>query len=530
MQHVVIFLLATGGESRLSPERRGSYVGGVASRARTPWYGRLSLLASAAAALARKARADFHYGLLVVVCATVPARAQTSSIDDFVVEQMGVSSVPGLAYAVVDTGEIASGEFGEILLGSGRRILPDTPFVIGSISKSFTAVAVVQLARAHTIDLDTSISQHLEAFKDSPGSSITLRQLLSHTSGYSTLQGNDKLVAASRTPGALLRQVQRIAEWAPADEPGTRWVYSNANYYVLGALIEVLSGQDYASYIEENVLEPIGMLHSFVADGEIRGGMAVGHTPWFGMKRPVQEGRTDRLSAPVGGVIATASDVARYLAVMMNGEDDLISAKSKAEMMRPASAASPFYGLGWYIDADSGTVSHTGLTPGIETLAIMLPAKQVGAVVFINAGSGMGFGENANIFHGIRTLALGMQDMSQVGGRWGRRALFALFALLPLLFVVGIAQAWLGRTRLRAKSGLFGAFSLWFPLLMTLALAWISVGLIPRLFGVSMATFWRHSPDLALSLIATAATGVAWAMLRLGVAYSEKRTAHARRS
>ncbi len=468
-------------------------------------------------------RVKWFVALILVSFATIlHANSPMISIDDFISSEMPTSGAPGLAYAILDDGEIHSGERGEVLLGSGRAIAPDTPFVIGSISKSFTALAVMQLVESGQIDLDSEVSTYLKAFSDSPGKTVTIRQLLSHTSGYSTLQGNDNLIEPSQSEDGLALQVQRIAQWTPAYQSDTRWAYSNANYYILGALIEEMSGQDYADYIEANILKPLGMENSFVADGEQYEIIARGHTPWFGMKRPVKGTKTHSMSAPVGGVIASASDVAKYLAMMMNGKDDIISAKSKAEMIRPASNASPFYGLGWSVNPNDGSVSHTGLTPGVETLAIMRPLERKGAVILVNSGSGMGFGESADLFNGITAIAFGLDHKKTGdGGRWSRKSLFLLFVFLPLFFLIGMVQALFFRRKLRAKSGLFGAFSLWFPLVMTIALAWTSVYLIPKLFGVSIQTLRLFSPDLALALMATAVAGVIWAVFRLAVFYSD---------
>ena len=452
-------------------------------------------------------------GFVTSVFASVPS----ARLDEFIATEMPKAGAPGLAYAVTENGEISSDAQGEILIGSGREVSPETPFVIGSISKSFTALAVMQLVEAGQVDLNAGISQYLPVFSDRPSGAITIRQLLSHTSGYSTFQGNDRDHDGAGSAGALSRHVERIAQWTPAYTPETRWDYSNANYYVLGALIEAVSGRGYASYIESEILEPAGMAHSFVADGESHD-IAAGHLPWFGAKRPAEQGGTDALSAPVGGVIASAGDIALYMTMMMNGEDDIISAESKAQMMRPASSASPFYGFGWYIDAANGTVSHAGTTPGVETLAVMVPAERKGVVVLVNAGSGMGFGENGNLISGISTIALG-EDYAGDSGRWSRMALFGMFVLMPVVFGIGIFQAVFGREKLRAKSGMFGAFSMWFPLLITIALAWTCVWLLPSLFGVSMGTLRVYSPDLALCLVASAAAGVTWALVRLGVHY-----------
>lgn len=463
--------------------------------------------------------------LLVLGLATASqASPPSGSLDDFITTQMKISGAPGLAYAVVENGEVYSDARGEILKGSGRSVTPDTPFLLGSISKSFTAMAVMTLAEAGKVELDAPVSRYLDMFADRPVGAITIRQLLSHTSGYSTRQGNDAHTDRTLSEDALSRQVARIAQWSPAYEPGARWAYSNANYQILGAVIEAVSGQGYASYIETEILEPVGMKDSFVADGERHDTMARGHKPWFGGKRAMKASRTQRVIAPAGGVIASANDLARYLAVMMNGEDDIINAESKAAMMSPANGASPYYGFGWSLDPENGTVFHTGTNPGVETLALFLPAERKGAVVLVNSGSGFGFGENAGLLTGVSARALGL-DYAGDKGIWSRKALFLTFLLLPPFFIFSMIRAWLHRDRLRAKSGLFGLFSLWFPLLMMIALAWTALYLIPALFGVSIGKLRLFQPDLALMMIAAAATGILLAVFRLGVAYTGKSAA-----
>lgn len=459
--------------------------------------------------------------IALAIGTAVQAGVPSGSIDDCIATEMLSSGVPGLAYAVVDHGQIHSDARGEVLIGSGRKVTPETPFLLGSITKSFTAVAVMQLVEAGKVALDSGIARYLPVFSDRPSGAITVRQLLSHTSGYSTLQGNATHAHATGSGDELARQVERIAQWTPAHEPGARWEYSNANYQILGALIETVSGQKYADYIETEILEPIGMDDSFVADGRRHAVMATGHRPWFGTKRPLRANRTDRVTAPAGGVIASARDVARYLAIMMNGEDDIISAQDKASMLHPAGAASPFYGFGWFVDTTQGTVFHSGSSPGVETLATMVPAEQKGVVVLVNAGSGIGFGETAELRNGITARALGLAYTGE-GSRWQQKSVFVALVLLPLAFVLSMIWAWLHRDALRAKSGPFGLFSLWFPLVTTLAIAWSLFFLIPPLSGVSLGTLRLFQPDLVLTMVATAATGVTWAVFRLGVAYSGK--------
>ena len=440
----------------------------------------------------------------------------TPSTDAVVLSLWRHSSAPGVAYAYIENNEIGAGAHGEVLIGSGEQVTADTPFPLGSISKSFTALATIQRVEAGQIRLDDAINTYLPAFADGPGETITLRQLLSHTSGYSTLQGNENRLSPDMGDDVLQRQVERIASWQPANPPGQSWAYSNANYLILGAVIETVTGRSYAEYIETEILDPLGMSRSFVADGSTRPEMVAAHLPWFGGRWAVSGRETDRLNAPAGGVIASARDVARYLDMMMNQQDDLISAEHKALMMRPASEVAPFYGLGWYVDTTNQTVSHTGLIPGIETLAIMRPAERQAAVVLVNASGGLGFGETVDLRYAVALRGVGM-DYSPGGGVWGRKILTLTFWLLPILFVCGIAIAWFKRAGLRAKAGLAGQLSLWFPLVISLALAWVCLALLPSLFGVSIATLSRYQPDWTIGLWASAASGLLWAVLRLAV-------------
>ena len=454
----------------------------------------------------------------------LPASMPSGSIDDFIDGAMPASGVPGLAYAVVVDGEITSvGARGVLRIGGDTEVTPDTPFVIGSISKSFTALAVMQLVEAGKIDLDTEVSHYLDGFSSRPAGVITIRQLLSHTSGFSTLQGNASRPDATGEKDELARAVDRLAEVTPAHEPGQEWDYSNANYYILGRLIEVVSGQEYQAYVATNILEPVGMDHSFVADGEIHESMATGHRPWFCTRLPFPENTTDRATAPVGGIIASANDLARYLQMMMNGEDDVLSAEGKALMMLPASEVSPSYGFGWFVDSDTGAVWHDGISPGVETLATMVPAEKKGAIVLVNGGSGMGFGETGHLRIGISDGALGLNyDVDRFG--WSRKALFIGLVILPIIYLLSMIWAWLRRAKVRAKStsGFPGLFSLWFPLLTTLVAAWVLLGLVPSLLGTPLGTLSLFAPDYLLTLVATAVTGVLWAVFRLGVAYSGK--------
>ncbi|MDN4477316.1 serine hydrolase domain-containing protein [Demequina sp. SYSU T00039] len=476
--------------------------------------------------------------LATVGGAGVPAAADTAdsdtigstAIEDIVAAELPASLAPGVSYAVVRGGELAeSGGQGVARKGTDTPVTADTPFLIGSISKSFTALAVMQLVEAGDVDLDAPGGDYVEALAGTPAGAPTVRELLSHTSGFSTLQGNTAHGDRSGGEDDLANAVSGLADVTPAYEPGTRWEYSNTNYQVLGRLIEEVIGTSYQAYVTEHILEPVGMTASTVADGAVHLEMATGHTPWFWTKRPLGETPTDRATAPQGGIIASAHDLSLYLGMMMNGEDDVLSAAGKAQMMRPASAVSPFYGFGWYVNGE-GTVGHSGAVPGVETQATMAPGGNDAVVVLVNGGSGIGFGETTQLRYAVTAAALDL-DYAGEGSRWGQKALFLGLALAPVLYLLAMAWAWAKRDKVRAKtSGAAGLFSLWFPVLTTAAAAWVLLWLVPGFMGAPLSTVRIFQPDMALIMTATAVGGVVWALFRIVIAYTGPRPANRLRS
>ncbi|WP_202391299.1 serine hydrolase domain-containing protein [Allopontixanthobacter sediminis] len=459
--------------------------------------------------------------LALILAGSLQASAPNLAVEKFVDVEWPASGAPGFAYAIVDQGEIRSNVRGVVLAGADEAVTPDTPFLIGSITKSFTALAIMQLAEQGQIDLDARIDSYLDPFTGRASGTVTVRQLLSHTSGYSTVQGNALHSDRTARTGELGEHVVSIAQWDTVHTPGTVWEYSNANYQVLGALIEEMSGEDYATYVESKILAPLQMGHSSVFGGGSAGRVATGHRPWFGGHQQYNADITERANAPAGGIISSANDMAAYLAMMVNGEDDIISAASKAEMVRPASNASPFYGLGWFINTEAGTAFHGGLMPGTETLATILPSERKGVVVLVNANGGIGFGENLQLRNGVTAKALDL-EYSGEGSRLWPKFTYLLVMLLPLFFMTSIVWAWFARKKLAAKSGVLGLFSLWLPLVAMFVLAGVLMFVVPNLFGGSLGTLLLYQPDFTTAMVSAAITAPLWATFRLVVAYRER--------
>jgi CubicO group peptidase (beta-lactamase class C family) len=230
---------------------------------------------------------------------------------------MEADHVPGLALAIVRRDEVVHLRgFGTTGL-DGRPVTPRTSFVLGSMSKSFTALAIMQLAEKDKVELDAPARRYLPWFRvASPEASgrITVRHLLNQTSG---LPEN-----ASRARGAdspLEVHVRALGDVELEHPPGAAYEYSSPNYQVLGLIIQEVSGQPFGEYVQHNIFDPLGMDDSFTSQAEAQqaGTMASGHRYWFGRPvaadLPFEEGRL-----PSAALISSSEDMAHYLIAQLN--------------------------------------------------------------------------------------------------------------------------------------------------------------------------------------------------------------------
>lgn len=459
---------------------------------------------------------------MLLLAAGAGASASPGGIGAFIEETLPSSGAPGMAYAIADGDRLLARAHGVTRKGGSDPVTIDTPFRIGSLTKGLTALAIVQLSESGRVALDAPVAAYLPAFDRGPLGKVTIRQLLNHTSGLSTVQGNRLHAQPEEPETRLAGHASHLATLRPSRPPGAAFEYSNANYQILGAVIERVSGQSYADYMEARVFRPLSMTHSSVAGDRADPAIATGHRPWFGGTRAFEGGGNDRLNAPAGGVIASAQDMARYIAMLLNGRDDIVTAAGKELLLQPSGTTAPFYGLGWYVDAERAAVSHTGLVPGSEALVMLLPARRKGVVVLVNSNSGFGFAENWTLRSGVAARALGLPQ-DEAGSNWMPRLTWLSVAVLPPLFVLLAVVSWRRREHLRAKrANLPGQFSLWFPPAAMIALAWVLLDLVPRLFGGSLATLRMYQPDFALLMTAGAAGGIGWAAFRLILAYRRR--------
>ncbi len=314
-------------------------------------------------------------------------------------QAMAQLDVPGMAVAVLEGGEPVFVETRGVadLAAPDRHVTPDTLFGIASITKTFVAVAVLQLAEQGRLDLDAHPRKYLPYFTpaDPRAERMTIRQLLSHTSGIP----DDRDPAFSHPEfdaSALERFVRSGAALALDSAPGAKFGYSNFGYCILGDVVAKVSGEAFEDYVKRHILEPVGMsstelllpavkkkawAHPFVIDDAY----AVVPSPHFPY---------NRRRAPASSVHSSLHDMIRWARVHLNhGELDgkrILKAATYEEMWKPAGEAFPQIGLGWFLWRRDGlaVVGHNGSDTGFVADLEMIPERGIAAIVLCNLDRG----------------------------------------------------------------------------------------------------------------------------------------------
>ncbi|HEV8280983.1 MAG TPA: serine hydrolase domain-containing protein [Candidatus Limnocylindrales bacterium] len=317
--------------------------------------------------------------------------ASTSEVDAWFDDQMRDARIPGAAMVVVRDGEVVDTHPYGVADDGGRQITTSTPFVIGSLTKSMTALAVMQLVEAGRLSLDSPVG---ELLPESPivgpaAARITVRDLLGQTSGLSTSAG---LKPFSTPVTSLEQRVKDLQTSTLVSAPGTAFHYSNANYLVLGRIVESISGESYGEYMGNNVFGPLGMAHATTdSDAATAHGLTMAHRLWFG-QAPQNKPLFRADMVPAAFVAASADDMGRYLLAQLGELHIGVSATSLETMhtgIAPTGLPDQRYGFGWF-DGRLGSeriVSHSGSTTDMASMAVLVPSKRLGVVILMNGTS-----------------------------------------------------------------------------------------------------------------------------------------------
>ena len=439
-------------------------------------------------------------------------------MDAYLAANFPRAGAPGLAVAVVDAGGV------RYLRTFGDCPDADAPFGGGSLSKSFTAVAVMQLVEQGAVDLDAPASRYAPGY-DVPDE-VTVRSLLNQTSGFGAY---DSLAEAA--DGEL-------------GETFGAFSYANANYDLLGRVVEGASGEDYACYLDEHVLEPLGMASTTADPARAEAlGMVPGHRDWFGL--PVADGfrhaqGDGAWGGPASGYVASSvRDMASYLRMYLNGGMGdgarVLSADSVRRMFLdrvPDPEGDTYYGMGWTsFSWDDGelVLSHDGQVENYTASMCLLPERGIGIVALSDANDNAG--GNIRFFDlvgGVVSVAIGGtgQPMDDAWTWAWRQRVDVLYASALLLAVSPLLLT--GRWRRRLSAACRGGVA---PIVRARSLRMLLVRgvllhvalpacilALPFVWGVPWRDLLTFSPDVSTVLLASAGLLVVAGAVRLAAA------------
>lgn len=315
-----------------------------------------------------------------------PQLAQSIDVDVRTVLRR--ADVAGATIAIVEDGHVVYRRaYG---LRNRDRQLPagvDTHYEIGSITKQFTAAAILQLQEDGKLNIDATLATYLP---DAPHArKVTLRQLLTHTSGLPDYLDGPNVEEEATKQVTFAQLIARVAGRPLDFVPGSRWSYSNTGYIVLGRIIELVSHDSYRHYMQTHIFDPVGMKQTFtVADEGDLPNMAVGYWHANGRIEPAPT-ISDTFGWSAGNIVSTIGDLEKWNKALMSGK--VVTSADYALMTAPVMTTqqgNSNYGFGLFIDSVEGQprIGHTGGSFGFTTANEYFPKQNVQIIAFTNDG------------------------------------------------------------------------------------------------------------------------------------------------
>ncbi len=340
-------------------------------------------------------------------------KSARKGLESYVFQRMSESGIVGLSLTAVEDGEVSySRGFGFRDFERGTSSTPETTYCVGSVTKPFTALAVMQLSERGLLGLDDPVEKYVDFAAHPMGDPILVRHLLSHSSGLPSL-GYAEVTLGMATdttdewfpiasPRDLLVFMEGAEDWA-LSQPGRRHAYLNEGYILLGAIIEKASGVGYAEYVKQNILEPLQMRRSTFDEEDVERDDDVA-TPYVTSR----DGEKVATRYPYGqmiadgGLMSNAMDMARFVSALLSGGEldgaRVARAETIREMTEPKirTIEEPYDGVG-YRDYGYGLrvkegflghhlVYHSGSVYGSSGYMGLIPDEGVGVVVLANGG------------------------------------------------------------------------------------------------------------------------------------------------
>lgn len=422
-----------------------------------------------------------------------------ADIDAHIKKSMLDSNVPGAAIALIESGEIVHMKGFGIADSKHTPVSPQTPFQLASITKSFTSLIVLQMEKEGKLKLSDSLIKYIPWFETAESGQaklITIRHLLQHNSGLSTLTGNQTQNTTYRGKDATERAVKKIQFSKLASEPGTEFHYSNANYHLLTYIIELLEGKPFESIMSERILHPLNMHNSYVQisnNDSVK--EAIGFPHWFG--QPVaRQFILGRMKMGDGGLVASAEDLAKFLLAIATVDTRVLTRTMRDNLFNAEFNSSAHYGLGWEVNthSESPLYEHSGANGGFSSWYGYAPENEqrnsIGFIILSNSSSAL----YSRFNYDLKLAILGEKPKQVSADQTNLISLILLYGgILIMCFM-------LYRTIFKFSVKKF-RFRLFLVPALLFILCFINALYVPSMFSITLLGIYPFFPDLAVGLI-----------------------------
>ena len=430
---------------------------------------------------------------------SVAAPTQPEELESYIRSEYSKLEIPGLAFLTFDSNGVRNSLFLGMTEEQGVPISLHTPFAIGSISKSFTAIAVQRAVEQGRISLSDKLSKfvNVEGYFDD----ISLEDLLKHQSGFSTYQGNLNHTNSQQGRDALLSSVELAIQQDESRQSKGKFWYSNLNYQLLGYVLERVYQLPFEEIIQAQIFDVLNMSDSFVGQPQRAGvHFAQAHRFWF-LNPVLFPQPIAKLAEPQGGIYTSAQDLMLYLGDLMSEKPRLLTRESADLLWSTEKIENQLsYGLGWFVrNSNNGPlhVFHGGLNAGYKAEVGFVPREQRGFILLTNASDGFIYSEVTKFTENIRNISFGepIREVSQF--RLQNIAILSVVILLAIAFLLsGLRFV----KRLSESVSNSPSSSLSRSLLLysfaTSAVAWLLAIYVPQKMNVNLAGIKLFHPDI----------------------------------
>jgi len=440
--------------------------------------------------------------IIVIYLQLIPMLAQSTidseRISAYVEEIKESHNLPGVTVSITDKNST-------LYLEHFGKITADEQLLIGSTSKSFTALLTLKLEQKELLNLNDPVVKYLSWFQyedKSRSDKILIRDLLQQTSGIPSIFG--RMTVDEDSTGSTKKSIQKLLSTITLESTEIGYAYSNINYRLLGFIIEEVTGLSFGAALEQNILQPLHLKHTsgFVLSKDSK---AFPRSYNYFLYYPILPYTSNypRDEIPGGYVASNAGDMAIYLREHLKSyvddSSDLIDKNIAVSLFTPKDLTKSKYGYGWFINnwQNREVFYHTGLAQGFNTCMIVLPTEDKAIFVGINSGVDQAFEIAAGIFH----LLIDKEP------REFSTLFFYLIRSLPFLAIILITFLIFNVKKWRKKNFRVGLSRKLIPnLLLCLGVIFGSLWVIifPILYNTTMKVIIDYDPTSGISLIIVA--------------------------